>query len=104
MAKPTRPEIVTANDLLMGDAVYLTENGGWSRWHGDAHVARDAAEARQMLRQAEAQAAKVVGPYLAGAELDADGRPVPVHFREAFRSRGPSNYPHGKQEDGAARA
>jgi hypothetical protein len=25
--------------------------------------------------------------------------PEPVHFREAFRTRGPSNYRHGKQAD-----
>ena len=24
--------------------------------------------------------------------------PEPIHFREAFRTRGPSNYAHGKQE------
>jgi len=26
-----------------------------------------------------------------------EGRPEPVHFREVFRTRGPSNYFHGKQ-------
>jgi hypothetical protein len=25
--------------------------------------------------------------------------PEPTHFREAFRTRGPSNYAHGKQAD-----
>ena len=28
--------------------------------------------------------------------------PEPAHFREAFRTRGPSNYPHGKQAETAA--
>jgi hypothetical protein len=40
----------------------------------------------------------VVGAYLADATAGPDG-PEPVHFREAFRTRGPSNYPHGKQAD-----
>jgi len=29
-----------------------------------------------------------------------DHGPEPIHFREAFRTRGPSNYAHGKQEAG----
>jgi hypothetical protein len=39
----------------------------------------------------------VVGPYLADARPGPNG-PEPTHFREAFRTRGPSNYAHGKQE------
>jgi len=39
----------------------------------------------------------VVGIYLADMEPGADGTPQPVHFREAFRAKGPSNYAHGKQ-------
>jgi len=38
-----------------------------------------------------------VGAYLADAQLGACG-PQPVHFREIFRTRGPSNHAHGKQE------
>jgi hypothetical protein len=40
----------------------------------------------------------VVGAYLADAKPGANG-PEPTHFREEFRTRGPSNYPHGKQVD-----
>ena len=36
-------------------------------------------------------------PYLADVAPSRDG-PQPVHFREAFRRAGPSNYRHGKQE------
>ena len=39
----------------------------------------------------------MVGVYLADARLGPNG-PEPIHFREAFRTRGPSNYAHGKQE------
>ena len=46
--------------------------------------------------EAEHRQAEVVGPYLADARMGPDG-PEPVHFREAFRTRGPSNRFHGKQ-------
>ena len=38
----------------------------------------------------------MVGAYLADARAGEEG-PEPTHFREAFRTRGPSNYAHGKQ-------
>ena len=31
-----------------------------------------------------------VGPYLVESGRDAEGLPIPVHFREAFRQAGPS--------------
>ena len=43
--------------------------------------------------------AEVVGAYLMPVSLT-DGAPSPVHFREAFRTRGPSNRFHGKQAEG----
>lgn len=99
MPKTFSPQIVTANDLLMGDVIYLTAENDWSRDHGEAVVALSAPEAEALLTQAQAQALKVVGPYLAEAQIGPDGRPGPVHFREAFRTRGPSNYDHGKQAE-----
>ena len=45
-----------------------------------------------------AQKLVVVGVYLADAKPGPNG-PEPVHFREEFRTRGPSNYKHGKQVD-----
>jgi hypothetical protein len=97
MARDYKPQIVTANDLFEGDAVYFTASNDWSRDHGDAIVAysRDAAE--KILAAANAQQDKVVGPYLAETVMGDDHRPQPVHFREVFRTRGPSNYFHGKQ-------
>lgn len=100
MPKPFTPKIVTANDLMMGDVIYLTAAHDWSRDHGDAAVAQDAEAAENLLSAAQAQALKIVGPYLADTALDDAGRPGPVHFREAFRTRGPSNYYHGKQAEG----
>ncbi len=42
------------------------------------------------------QRGRLVGAYLADAKAGPNG-PEPTHFREAFRTRGPSNYAHGKQ-------
>ncbi|GAB4363985.1 MAG: DUF2849 domain-containing protein [Oricola sp.] len=99
MAREYRPRIVTANDLLEGDVIYLTASGEWSRDHGEAVIAWSQDAAGKLLAKAEAQQHRVVGPYLAEIVMGEDNRPEPVHFREAFRTRGPSNYFHGKQAE-----
>lgn len=100
MAKQFIPKIVTANDLLEGDVIYFTAEHGWSREHREAVIATSQVEASQLLGTAALQVDKIVGVYLADVKITEDGLPVPVHFREAFRTRGPSNYFHGKQADG----
>ena len=60
-------------------------------------AALDEAIAELRLLAAMGQADRVVGAYLADARMGPQG-PEPVHFREVFRTRGPSNYAHGKQE------
>lgn len=92
------PKIVTANALLEGDVVYLTADDRWSRAHTEAELIEDEAHAQMRLLSAQSQRQVVVGAYLADAKAGVHG-PEPVHFREAFRTRGPSNYRHGKQED-----
>lgn len=98
MSRRFTPKVVTANALIEGDVVYLTEDDRWSRRLEDAELIED--EAHAAIRQifAERQKGVVVGVYLADAKPGARG-PEPVHFREDFRRRGPSNYPHGKQVD-----
>ena len=90
------PKVVTANDLFQGDAVWLAPGGTWTRDIAEAEAIWDAAHADALLAQAAAQPGQVVGAYLAEVSPGDDG-PRPVHFREEFRTRGPSNYPHGKQ-------
>ncbi|MFN0113138.1 MAG: DUF2849 domain-containing protein [Paracoccaceae bacterium] len=97
MSRSFTPKVVTANALIEGDVVYLTADDRWSRQHREAELLEDEAHAQLRLLQAERQKQVVVGVYLADAKAGPDG-PEPVHFREAFRTRGPSNYPHGKQE------
>ncbi len=97
MARQFTPKIVTANALLEGDVVYLTADDRWSRHLTEAELIEDEAHAQLRLLKAEGQRQIVVGAYLADAKAGPLG-PEPVHFREAFRARGPSNYLHGKQE------
>ena len=90
------PKVVTANALLEGDVVYLTDDDRWTRDHAKAELIEDEAHATIRLLDAQARQSEIVGAYLADAVAGPDG-PEPVHFREAFRTRGPSNYAHGKQ-------
>jgi Protein of unknown function (DUF2849) len=92
------PKIVTAQDLRLGDAIYLTADDRWSRLHTDAELIDDEAHAQMRLLFAAAQKLAVVGARLADAKAGPNG-PEPIHFREIFRTRGPSNYVHGKQAD-----
>ena len=62
----------------------------------DAEFIEDEAHADIRILFANGQANVVVGPYLADAKAGPNG-PEPTHFREEFRTRGPSNYAHGKQ-------
>lgn len=99
MSRPFTPKVVTANALLEGDVVYLTEDDRWTRLHHEAELIEDEAHAQMRLLKAQSQHQLVVGAYLADAREGPNG-PEPVHFRETFRTRGPSNYAHGKQDDG----
>ena len=98
MPRPFTPKIVTANDLLAGDVVYQTPGSDWSRHLTDAEILLDDAQAQTRLSYAEQQGAMVVGVYLADAKAGLNG-PEPVHFREKFRAKGPSNYAHGKASE-----
>ena len=98
MSRRFIPKVVTANRLREGDVVYLTADDQWTPHHNEAELIEDEAHAQMRLLHASAQKLLVVGAYLADAKAGPNG-PEPVHFREAFRTRGPSNYDHGKQAD-----
>ena len=89
-------QVVTANALIEGDVVYLTASGDWTRHLTQAIPFADKAQAEAALAGAGRRASEVVGCYLADARQTTQGL-EPVHFREDFRRRGPSNYAHGKQ-------
>ena len=98
MARAFTPKVVTANALIEGDAVWLTEDDRWSRDMAEAELLTDEAHAELRLLEAQSRSGEIAGAYLADAKTGARG-PEPIHFREAFRTRGPSNYHHGKQAD-----
>jgi hypothetical protein len=100
MPKVFVPQIVSANDLLEGDVVYLCADGGWTRHLSDAAVATDAEGAAALLAAAVAQPGRVVDPYLSDVAIEPGASPRPLHYREIFRTRGPSNRPDlGRQAE-----
>lgn len=101
--RPPLPAILLANDLLDGDVVFaLADANGALRWSRDPALAFVAADDAGALRleafaQAELAGQRVVDAYLVDVEVKG-GRPVPRHFRERFKTLGPSNRPDlGKQ-------
>ena len=97
MARSFTPCVLTANDLLEGDVVYLARDEAWTRHLGSARLFVDEAEANRSLAAAKSQQDAIVDPYLAAAAPGDRAGPQPAHVREAFRAAGPSNYSHGKQ-------
>lgn len=95
MAKTPSPRIVTANDLIEGDSVFLGPEG-WVRDIRAARVARDDAEAAAL--EAAGQAAErgnlVVGPYLVEVSLET-GAPWPLLRREQIRAERAPTIPVG---------
>lgn len=98
-AKIILPAILLANDLLDGDVVFWT-GSDWSHDPAKAIVAQQPEQALALQDAARAAlgANKVVDAYLVDVTVSAEGLPVPNHFRERFKIRGPSNRPDlGKQ-------
>lgn len=88
MTTNTAAQIVTANHLMGGHSVYLSA-GGWTGDISRARIALGAEEAAalEVLARADEAANRVVGVYLVEVELDEDGCPDPVHYREKLRAR-----------------
>ena len=80
MPKPFTPKVITANALLEGDVIYLTDDG-WTRQLAQAEVLTDEAHADLRLIEAAAQTGDVVGVYLADVTLEGDTPPDPFSRR-----------------------
>jgi len=96
MSRAFTPKVVTAKRLLEGDCVWVTEDDRCSVAMDEAELIEDEAHGDIRLLYAQSQSGIVIGAYLIDARSGRSG-PEPTHFREAFRTRGPSNYVHGKQ-------
>jgi hypothetical protein len=95
MAKKAALQIVTANHLLEGHSIFLSEDG-WTADHHASRVAATAEEAAALeaLGRVDEDANQVVGVYLVAIEFDPDGKPEPTHYREKMRVRAiPSFWP-----------
>jgi hypothetical protein len=85
--KETKPQVLTANELLSGDVVFWSG----SRWTADleeAQILRNEPEREAALAEGASRELEVVGPYLAAVRDG--GSPEPNHIRERLRSLGPS--------------
>ncbi len=95
MAKEFKPVIVTANDLIEGDSVFLGACG----WVRDIRMARVAMSANEAtVLEADGITGEdtniVVGPYLIEVSVTT-GAPVPVLRREQIRASGVPTIPFG---------
>lgn len=97
MPRPFSPVVATSNHLLEGDVIYFARPD-WTRELSEATVALTQEEADALLADAQKFPLETVGVGLTEVDLSS-GTPAPAHFREAFRSKGPSNYFHGKQAE-----
>jgi len=93
MARAAPAQIVCANHLIEGDAIWFT-GSGWCRTISQAQVADTPEAAQALLAQAQegAEPARAVSLYLAEVTLTPDG-PQPAHFREIYRVRSHKTHP-----------
>ncbi len=88
-------QVITANRLTDGAAVYLTPSGGWSTRVADAHAASDPETLGAIKARGDAAVADrlVVGVY--AIPLAADPAAGPARLRERIRATGPTVTPPG---------
>ena len=95
-------QLVTANRLRDGIAVFLTRSGHWSVIIDDAALALEpqAAAALEARAKEDEKATFITGAYLIDAER-LQGRIRAEHIRERMRALGPTvRLDHGKQAEG----
>lgn len=99
--KGAKLQSLTANRLLDGIVVYMTDAGSWSESLQDAAVAEGPDAARELLSRADHDVENnaLVDPYL--FEVERDGCAIrAVSVRETIRQAGPTVRPDlGKQAE-----
>ena len=87
----TTAQMVIASRLTDGRAVFLAADGSWVLDIAAGAVAHDADAATQLLAAAQLSEVRnaVVEPYLIDIR-ETDGQRVPVAWREAIRTAGPT--------------
>lgn len=106
MSTIEKGQIMTANRLRDGDAVFLTRAGIWSEKIDDAALVQEpqATEALEARAADDVKATLITGQYLIDAER-LDGKIRATLIRERIRTLGPSvRLDLGKQAEGTAGA
>ena len=106
MSTIEKGQVMTANRLRDGDAVFLTRAGIWSEKIDEAALVQEpqAVAALEARAVDDAKANHVTGQYLIDAER-VDGKIKATLIRERIRTLGPSvRQDLGKQADGTAGA
>ena len=106
MSTTEKGQIVTANRLRDGIAVFLNRGGHWSETIDEATLALEpqAAQALEARAKEDEKATLVTGSYLIDAERR-NGRIRASHIRERMRTLGPTvRLDLGKQADGTGGA
>ena len=85
------PKVVTANRLLDGLVVFITDGPSWVTDIVEATVFEDGARLDEAMEfgAAEVVSRKIVDPYTIDITIE-NGRPVPRRLREQIRAIGPS--------------
>ena len=102
MTTPEKGQLVTANRLRDGIAVFLTRSGEWSEVIDEAVLAVEpqAAAALEARAKEDERKTLVTGAYLIDAER-LNGRVRASHIRERMRALGPTvRLDLGKQAEG----
>jgi hypothetical protein len=102
MTTPEKGQVMTANRLANGDAVFLTRAGTWSLNIDDAVLALEPLAVAALETRAKEceKSASVTGCYLFDATR-LDGKIKADHMRERMRAVGPTvRLDLGKQAEG----
>lgn len=89
MTKQFVPKIISANDLMNGNVIYLGVDG-WVADPAQATVISSLSQGADLLAEAEAQPHIAVGPYLVDVNTGEGAVPQPTAIREKMRIAGPS--------------
>ena len=84
--------LISANDLLLGDVVYLTAANDWSRVLSEASYNRDKPVVDSQLEVLATDQSTVLGHALVEANLLEDGSLSLSHYRDRIRLGGPTHY------------
>lgn len=89
--KPFVPKVITANDLMNGYVIFLSDSAGWVRDFSQATIAKNVEEEIRLLKKARVDSCKIEGVYSFGITEDKANRIAPVEYREKIRILGPTH-------------